>query len=358
MSTDAASVRFNFSAGPAQLPDEVHAETAEAIRFHPPSGRPLLELGHRSDAFAEIMSAAEADLRSLLGIPDSFAVLFGNGGARLHYALWLPNLAETTDAIGYVDTGYWSRMAIDEAVCQRREPRILTAPVPTDYPDLSPADSAGLAFVHYVSNETITGLSMPTPQVSCPLVCDRTSDFLSEPFDLSPYAMVYAGSQKNFGTAGLSVLVVRRDCIKEAQVLPRGFRYSVQIEARGLWHTPAVLPWFVASRMLRWIRAQGGLPEMQRRAHARARALYEYIDSSDFYRNDIHARARSRMNVCFFLPDAAREERFLVQAATAGLAGLRGHPVQGGIRASLYNAMPDAGADALLQFLRDFEATA
>ena len=358
MSTEARAGRFNFAPGPAQLPAEVVAEVACAVRAYPPTGRSLLELGHRSDAFAEIAAESEADLRALLDIPDDYAVLFGNGGARLHYALWLPNLAAPDATVGYVDTGHWSRRALAEAQCQRRSVRVLAADAPGDYPDLSDADCADCALVHYVANETLTGLAMPTPAIAPALVCDRTSDFLSAPFDIRRYALVYAGSQKTFGTAGLTALVARRERLQEAEILPAGFRYAAQIAARGLWHTPPVLPWFVASRMLRWIRAGGGLAAMHGRARKRALPLYACIDDGGPYSNAIAARARSLMNVCFRLPDARMQERFLQQAEAAGLAGLRGHAATGGVRASLYNAMPQEGADALLEFMREFARTA
>ena len=358
MSTEAPAVRFNFAPGPAQLPAAVAAEVAEAVRAYPPSGRSLLELSHHSDAFAEIAATAEADLRALLGIGADHAVLFGNGGARLHYALWPPNLAAADAALGYVDTGHWSRLALAEARCQRRRVRVFDADDAGDYPEVAAADAAECALVHYVSNETLTGLAMPPPAVACPLVCDSTSDFLSAPLDIDRFALVYAGCQKNLGAAGLTVLIARIDRLQEAEILPKGFRYAEQIAARGLGHTPPIVPWFVAARMLRWLRAEGGLDEMRRRARARAQPLYECIDAAGPYRNAIAPRARSVMNVCFQLPDAALEERFLRRAAAQGLAGLRGHPAAGGVRASLYNAMPEAGADALLQFMREFARTA
>ena len=348
MSTEGPA-RYNYAPGPAQLPPEVVAEAADAVRSFPPHGRSILELSHRSADFDAIAEQAEGDLRALLALPDDYAVLFLNGGARAQ------NLSVPDDRIGLVDSGFWSRQAIEEAR-KLRDVRVFPeSPDPADYPDLSPGDTDGLAFLHYVSNETLTGLSMPAPQTACPLVCDRTSDFLSGPFDIRPYALCYAGSQKNFGTAGLTVLVVRRDCLREETGLAPGLSYAVQARTGGLYHTPPIYPWYVGALMLRWIRDQGGLEEMERRARTRARLVYDCIDASSLYSNAIAPRARSRMNVCFTLADPELEIPFLQRAEAAGLIGLRGHKATGGMRASLYNAMPVAGAEALVEFMRDFE---
>ena len=358
MSTEDAPARYNYAPGPAQLPPEVIAEAAEAVRSCSPHGRSILELSHRSPDFDAIAEQAEGDLRALLTLPDDYAVLFLNGGARVHYALWVQNLSTQDDRIGLVDSGFWSRQAIEEA-SRLREVRVLPeSPDPTDYPDLALEDTDGLAFLHYVSNETLTGLSMPTPQVVCPLVCDRTSDFLSGPFDIRPYALCYAGSQKNFGTAGLTVLVIRRDCLREQTGLAPGLSYAIQHRAGCRHHTPPIYPWYVSALMLRWIRDQGGLEEMERRAQGRADLVYDCIDASSLYANRISPRARSRMNICFTLADPELDALFLQQAEVAGLIGLRGHKLAGGMRASLYNAMPVAGAEALVEFMRDFERKA
>lgn len=357
MSTEDALARYNYAPGPAQLPPEVIAEAAEAVRSHPPHGRSILELSHRSPEFEAIAAQAEDDLRTLLALPDDYATLFLNGGARVHYALWIQNLCATDDRIGLIDSGFWSRLAIEEAR-RLRGIHVFPSSDPTDYPDLVPADTEDLAFLHYVSNETLTGLSMPAPQAACPLVCDRTSDFLSEPFDIRPYALCYAGSQKNFGTAGLTVLVIRRDCLREETGLTGGLSYAVQARTGCRYHTPSLYAWYVGALMLHWIRDQGGLEEMGRRARTRANLVYECIDASSLYANPMAPRARSRMNACFTLADPALEEPFLQQAETAGLIGLRGHKETGGMRASLYNAMPVTGAEALVGFMRDFERRA
>lgn len=357
MSTEGAPARYNYAPGPAQLPPEVVAEAADAVHASPPHGRSILELSHRSADFDAIAEQAEGDLRALLALPDDYAVLFLNGGARVHYALWVQNLSGPDDRVGLVDSGFWSRQAIEEAR-KLRDVHVFPAVDPSDYPDFAPDDADGLAFLHYVSNETLTGLSMPAPRAACPLVCDRTSDFLSGPFDIRPYALCYAGSQKNFGTAGLTVLVVRRDCLREETGLAPGLSYAVQARTGCLYHTPPIYAWYVGALMLHWIRDQGGLEEMERRAQARASLVYDCIDASSLYANPIAPRARSRMNVCFTLADPELEVPFLQRAEAAGLVGLRGHKLTGGMRASLYNAMPVAGAEALVEFMRDFERKA
>ena len=354
LSTEDSPAPFNFAPGPAQLPPEVIAQAAEAVRAWPPYGRSILELSHRSTEFESIAAQAEDDLRTLLDIPDDYTVLFLNGGARNHYALWVENLTDPKDRIGLADSGFWSRQAIEQARRLRRA-MVFSAADPLDYPDIRPGDTADLAFLHYVSNETLTGVAMPAPTAACPLVCDRTSDFLSEPFDVHPYALCYAGSQKNFGTAGLTALVARRDCLREKALLSPGLSYATQATSGCRWHTPAVYPWFVAALMLRWIHEEGGLAEMRRRAQQRSDLLYACIDASALYANTVAPRARSRMNVCFHLADEGREAAFLQQAEAAGFIGLRGHKAVGGIRASMYNAMPVAGAEALADFMREFE---
>ncbi len=357
MSTEAPSVRYNFAPGPAQLPEPVIAQAAEAIRAIDASGRSILELSHRSPTFDAIAQRSEADLRELLGIGDEYAVLFLNGGARVHYGLWPLNISAPDARLGMILTGYWSRLAADEAA-RFRQTVPLNDPDDLDYPDLEAANVSDLDYAHYVSNETLTGIAMPTPDLSCPLVCDRTSDFLSEPFDIAPYALCYAGGQKTFGCAGLTAVVVRRDLLRTDTELPTGLDYATQEKYGCRYYTPAIYAWYVSSLYLRWIREQGGLQTMAEQAQKRATLLYDCIDRSSLYACAVASRARSRMNVCFTLEEDALHERFLKKAEIAGFAGLRGHVAVGGIRASLYNAMPITGAQALVHFMHEFERTA
>ena len=355
MSIEDAAVRFNYAAGPAQLPAEVIHQAAEAVRSFPPHARSILELSHRSPEFDAIAEQAAGDLRALLALPDDYETLFLNGGARVHYSLWVQNLSAPGDRLGLVNSGFWSRLAIEEAR-RLRDIRVFPeSPDPADYPDLTHQDTEDLAFLHYVSNETLTGLAMPPPEAACPLICDCTSDFMSKPFDLRPYALCYAGTQKNLGTAGLTVLVVHRARMREKTGLTPGLSYAAQTRAGCRYHTPSIYAWYVCALMLRWICEQGGLEEMERRGRARADRVYNCIEASSLYSSPITPRARSRMNLCFRLAEPRLEAAFLRQAETAGLAGLRGHRATGGIRASLYNAMPMAGVEALVEFMRDFE---
>ncbi len=357
MSTDIATVRYNFAPGPAQLPKPVLEEAAQAVLNFDSSERSILELSHRSDAFDAVAERAESDLRDLLSLSDDYAVLFLSSGTRTHYGLWTLNISAPDARIGMTQSGYWSRMAADEAGRFRSIVRLEQSD-PSDYPEWDPYEATALDYVHYVSNETLTGLAMPEPEVPCPLVCDHTSDFLSEPIDLQPYALCYAGAQKNFGCAGLTLAIVRRELLREEIELPKGLDYHTQMQHQCRYYTPATYAWYVASLYLRWIREEGGLEVMAQRAEARAQPLYAYIDDSSLYSCAIAPRARSRMNVCFQLSDESLLEAFLEQAEAQGLAGLRGHSAVGGIRASLYNAMPIAGAEALASFMHEFERTA
>ena len=357
MSTEAATVRYNFAAGPAQLPKPVLEQAAQAIRAIDDSGRSILELSHRSGEFDAIAERAESDLRQLLAIDPKYAVLLLASGARTHYGLWPLNLSAPDAHLGMIQSGYWSRMAADEAERFRTVVRLVQND-PSDYSQWDVAEAEGFDYAHYVSNETLSGLAMPTPELPCLLVCDRTSDFLSEPFDLQPYAMCYAGAQKNFGCAGLTIVIVNRELLREDTGLPAGLDYLTQMQHQCRFHTPATYAWYVASLYLRWIRNEGGLEAMAQRARARAQLLYECIDTSSLYTCHIAPRARSRMNVCFQLTEESLLETFLEQAESQGLAGLRGHSAVGGLRASLYNAMPIAGAEALASFMHEFERTA
>ncbi len=358
MSTEAAATLFNFAPGPAQLPPEVLAQAADAVHGYPPHGRSILELSHRSPTFDTIAQQAEEDLRQLLQLPDDYAVLFLNGGARVHYALWLDNLTTSESRLSFVLGGFWSELAYAEARRHREHIQAVQAASSTDFQELAADTLADFEYVHYVSNETLTGFRMPAPQAPGRLVCDRTSDFLSEPFDIRDYAMCYAGTQKNLGCAGLTVVVARRDCLLKSTSLPPGLSYAAQLQAGCRVHTPSIFSWYVCALMLRWIVMEGGLKAMQQRAQARAEQLYQCIDASSLYVNEIAPRARSHMNICFNLAQPELESRFLEEAEAAGLLGLRGHSSVGGLRASLYNAMPEAGAAALAEFMQNFERRA
>ena len=353
---------YNFSPGPATLPREVHERIREALRECP--GRvPLLEIGHRGDEFADIAGRAEQTLRRLLEIPSRYAVLFLAGGARAQYSMVPLNLARGDRPFDCLDTGHWSRCAISEA---RRYGRVnLVATVGAEEAlGLPPSSeweySDNAAYCHFVDNETLTGFELPPDCVrtAAPLVSDMTSNFLTRPFDVGRFGVIYAGAQKNAGIAGVTLVLVREDLLgDELPHAPALYRYAVQAEAGSLANTPPIFAWYTCGVMLEWIERQGGVTEMQRRAVERSQTLYRLVDESALYRGTVAQEWRSRVNVHFRLAVPELEPVFLERAEREGLLGLRGHRAVGGVRASLYNGMPTAGAHALADFMREFERT-
>lgn len=352
---------YNFAAGPAELPDAVLEQVREELRDCRGSGMSAMELPHRRPLFKQIAAEAEADLRELLAVPEDYAVLFMQGGARLQASALVMNLAAHGSHAAYVNTGHWSGGAMDIA---RPFIRVETAAdaAASHYRDIVPASDwhvgEGAAYVHYVANETIGGVQYrDTPEVEgAPLVTDMTSELLSRPLDISRFGLIYAGAQKNIGPAGMTVVIVRRDLLGRAlPTTPGVLDYRQQDENASMLNTPPTWSWYVAGLVFKWLKALGGLGAMEAINRRKASSLYEAIDASGFYTNNIAPRARSLMNVPFLLADAALEPVFLEEAEAAGLANLHGHQSVGGVRASIYNAMPEAGVAALIDFMRDFE---
>ena len=357
----------NFGAGPGALPVSVLAQAREALRELPGAGATIVEISHRSPEFERILAEAEANLRSLLGIDDAWAVLFLQGGARQQFALIPINfLAGSGRCAEYVVSGYWSRAAYADAAPAgssavlwdgagehyRRMPR-------RDEIALPPGRSTGAAYVHYTVNETIEGTQMPElPEFGAvPAICDLSSEVLSRPLPLERCAMIYAGAQKNLGPAGLTLVAVRRGLLERAAgSLPAMFDYRRLAEAGSLLNTPPVFAIYVTLLVTRWIRDEiGGVEEMARRNRGKARILYQVLDESGgFYRGHALPESRSSMNVTWRLRDAGLEEHFLAQAAAAGFIGLGGHRSVGGLRASLYNAVSPASCRALADFMAEF----
>ncbi|MFN2301204.1 MAG: 3-phosphoserine/phosphohydroxythreonine transaminase, partial [Gammaproteobacteria bacterium] len=303
----------------------------------------------------------ERDLRELMGIPDEYAVLFLQGGATLQFAMAPLNLLRGNDAADYFRTGLWSEKAVAEA---RRLCRVNLAvdtkgdgyrsiPAPSEW-RLDP----GAAFVHYTSNETIHGVQFrDVPECGDrPLVCDMSSDILSRPVDVSRFAIIYAGAQKNIGPAGIAVVIVRRDLIGGAAAdIPSMLDYAIHEKADSMFNTPPTLAWYFAGLTFEWLKGEGGVSALSERNARKAKLLYDAIDASDFYANPVAPADRSQMNVPFTLADASLESRFLSEAEAAGLLNLAGHRAVGGMRASIYNAMPLEGVQALVDFMKDFE---
>lgn len=353
---------YNFSAGPACLPEAVMQEAQAHFRDFAGTGLSILETSHRSGAFMEMVARTENDLRDLLGLSEDYAVLFLQGGATLQFLMTALNLARPGQITAYVDTGHWSRKAI-ACAHEVRPVTVLASAGEDDYarvPEQSSWDSLpeDAAYLHYTANETIDGLEFDfIPDVEeAPLVADMSSTILSQPLPVERFDLIYAGAQKNLGPAGLTLVLFRRELLERIQHdVPGQLDYRTQIAADSLFNTPPTLTWWMIGLQLAWIRGEGGLEEMARRARERADLVYGIIDQSEgFYTNRVERRSRSRTNIPFRTPDPGLDARFLAEAETAGLLQLRGHRSRGGLRASLYNAMPTAGVEALAEFMNDF----
>ena len=352
---------FNFSPGPAVLPEPVLRQAAaEMLDWHG-TGMSVMEMSHRGKEFMSVYAAAQACLRELLAIPENFKVLFLQGGAIGQNAIVPMNLLRGKTRADYVNTGDWAKRSIAEAehfctvnVAASGESNGFTAIPPQSEWRLDPE----AAYVHICSNETIIGLEYHwTPDTGAvPLVADMSSDILSRPLDVGRYGLVYAGAQKNIGPAGLTLVIVRDDLLGGAlPTTPSAFDYTIQAANDSMINTPPTFAIYLAGLVFEWIRAQGGLAAMAERNRAKAALLYGCIDASGFYRKRVVDADRSLMNVCFHLPDPALDAPFLEGARAAGLLNLKGHRVVGGMRASIYNAMPIEGVQALVAYMRAFE---
>ncbi len=356
---------YNFSAGPAVLPEPVLAEVQRDLLALPGVGSSIMEISHRSATFQKILDDAGQAVRRLLAVPDGYHVLFLQGGSRLQFSMVPMNLLRGTGkSADYILTGSWGKKAIDEA---RREGAVCVAwdGADTGYDRLPAASDLDLradtAYVHFTSNETIEGVQFPAePDVgSVPLVCDGSSDFLSRPLPIQRYGLVYACAQKNAGPAGVTIVVVRNDLVEHSsEGLPGMLSYRVQAKHGSLFNTAPTFGIYVVGLVARWLLDEvGGLEAMAERNRAKAAILYDAIDASGgFYRGHARSDCRSSMNVTFRLPSEELEQTFLEQAGQRQLVSLAGHRSVGGIRASIYNAMPRAGVEALGQFMREFRA--
>ncbi len=354
---------YNFGAGPALLPSPVMERAQRELRDYADTGLSILETGHRGTTFADIVARCDARLRELLNIPEDYAVLFLQGGASLQFAMLALNLSRSGEHLAYADTGYWSAKAIAAAREIRAVDVIASAGENgyTEVPSQPDWRSLGdVAYVHYTPNETIDGLEFDYIPATGdrPLAADMTSTVLSRPVDVSRYGVIYAGAQKNLGPAGLTLVVMRRDLAARAGVeVPSILRYRTHIEAGSIYNTPPIFTWYLIGLYLDWVAQEGGLEEMARRSRLRSQVVYAAIDDSGgFYVNRVAPRSRSRTNIPFRIEDRKLEKPFLDEAAEAGLRQLDGHRSRGGMRASLYNAMPLEGAEALADFMRDFQA--
>ena len=350
---------FNFSAGPAMLPAEVLARAGDEMLDWRGTGMSVMEMSHRGKEFISIAEEAEADLRELLAIPAGYKVLFLQGGATLQFAQVPMNLLHGKGKADYVVTGEWSKKAIkeaknycDAAVAATSEDRNFTyAPKQWKVRD-------DAAYVHYCSNETIGGVEFHGVPYSgkVPLVADASSHFLSRPVDVAKYALIYAGAQKNAGPAGLTFVIVREDLIgKAAKGTPTVMDYKLQADADSMLNTPATYAMYVAGLVFKWLKQMGGLPAIEKVNVQKAQLLYDFLDSSAFFKNPVAKEDRSRMNVPFTLAKPDLDAQFLKGAEAQGMVQLKGHRSVGGMRASIYNAMPLEGVQRLVDYMRDFE---
>ena len=352
---------FNFSPGPAVLPEPVlRTAAAEMLDWHG-TGMCVMEMSHRGKEFISIADKAEADLRSLLAVPDDYEVLFLQGGAIGENAIVPMNLFRGRTTADYIHTGEWSKKSIKEAgkygkvnVAASSEAEGFTRIPERSTWRLTPA----AAYVHICSNETISGVEYHwTPDVGdVPLVADMSSHILSRPLPVSRYGVIYAGAQKNIGPAGLTIVIVRKDLLERGlPICPSAFHWKEQAAADSMLNTPPTYAIYIAGLVFEWLIAQGGLPAIEEKNIAKAALLYDYLDRTAFYTNPVRREDRSRMNVPFKLPDPALDEPFLKGAKERGMVQLKGHRSVGGMRASIYNAMPIEGVQALVAWMKEFE---
>jgi len=353
---------FNFSAGPAVLPEPVLEEAKQDLVALPGVGMSVLEISHRSRAFDAIIQGCEADIRGLAAIPDRYRVLFLQGGASLQFSMVPMNLMAPGGTADYIVTGSWGKKAVKEA--QKVGAVHIAASTEADNFSRVPAQEElkldpQASYVHFTTNETIEGVEWKTsPSTGAvPLVADASSDIFCRPLDVSRYALVYAGAQKNLAPAGVTLVIVRDDLlVRSPKSLPSMLDYSIHAKEKSLYNTPPVFAIYVMSLTLKWLIGQGGLEAMARRNEEKAALLYDAIDASGgWYRPHAKPDCRSLMNVTFRLPSEDLEKTFVSDAAGQGLDGLKGHRSVGGIRASIYNAFPRKGVEALAGFMKEFQ---
>ncbi|MCW7552240.1 3-phosphoserine/phosphohydroxythreonine transaminase [Endozoicomonas gorgoniicola] len=352
---------FNFSAGPAPIPREVLEQAREELLDFKGLGASVMEISHRGKEFTRVAEESEQDLRELMNIPANYKVLFLQGGARGQFAAVPLNLKGSKKSADYVNSGYWAQSAIKEAQ------RYLNVNIIADgklsgFRQMPSQEqwrfSSDAAYVHYTPNETIGGLEFPfIPETGdVPLVADMSSNILSRPIDVSKFGVIYAGAQKNIGPAGLTVAIVRDDLLEQrSSACPAVWDYATQADKDSMYNTPPTFAWYLAGLVFKWLKRQGGLAEMDKINERKARKLYGQIESTGFYRNNIDPCWCSRMNVPFTLADPELDSVFLAEAGKEGFMYLKGHRAVGGMRASIYNAVPETHVDALVGFMQEFE---
>ncbi len=353
---------FNFSPGPATLPLEVLEKAQQEMTDWQDTGVSVMEMSHRGKEFMSIAAQTEADLREIMSIPDNYKVLFLQGGASSQFAMVPLNLMESVGKADYLLTGHWGKKAVAEGkrygdvklAVDTSDSKFTTIPASSEWNLRSDA-----AYVHYTPNETIAGVEFDhIPETGkVPLVADMSSTILSRPIDVSRYGIVYAGAQKNIGPAGLTIVIIRDDLIgKAANSVPAMLNYQTHADGNSMYNTPPTFAWYMAGLVFQWIKAKGGVVAMGKINQRKSAKLYDAIDNSGgFYTNPVDVPYRSWMNVPFILKDASLDEAFLAATREAGLVQLKGHRSVGGMRASIYNAMPEEGVDVLIDFMQQFQ---
>jgi len=354
--------KYNFSAGPAMVPAAVLERAQSEMLDWRGSGMSVMEMSHRGKEYMSIAGQAEADLREILDVPDNYKVLFLQGGASSQFSMVPMNLlSQAGEAVDYLNTGAWSKKAIAEAA-RFADVNVVASSEDSNFSSIPGFDTWNLnpdaKYFHYTPNETIGGVEFHwTPEVGdVPMVADMSSTILSRPLDVSNYGVIYAGAQKNMGPAGLTLVIVRDDLIKQPiEGTPAMFNYTTLANNDSMYNTPPTYAWYLAGLVFQWVKEQGGLSAMAEINQRKAKTLYDAIEASSFYASPVDASCRSWMNVPFTLADAGLDAEFLSRAGERGLLSLKGHRSVGGMRASIYNAMPEAGVEALVTFMNEFE---
>ena len=353
---------FNLGAGPGVLPEPVLKQAQQDLWNVAGSGMGVMELSHRGKVFDRIINEAEQACRELAAIPDNYRVLFVQGGASLQFSMVPMNLLPKGGTADYLVTGVWSQKAVKEAKLYGTVHEAVSS-ADRSFSYIPPADtirySAAPAYVHFTTNNTIYGTQWrtePAPPAGVPLIADTSSDMYSRPIDVTKYGLIYAGAQKNLGPAGVVLVIIRDDLVEAgAKDLPTMLQYRTHAKERSLYNTPPTFGIYMMGLVFKWIRSEGGLAGMAERNADKARVLYDHLDQSDFFRGSAEPESRSLMNVCFRAPTEELEAKFIAEASKRGFEGLKGHRSAGGMRASIYNAFPKAGCDALVRFMKEFE---
>ena len=353
---------YNFSAGPAMLPEEVLKEAAEEMLDYRGCGMSVMEMSHRSKVYQQIIDEAEADLRKLVGIPDNYKVLFLQGGATLQFGMIPMNLMTVNKKADYIHTGVWTKKAMADAKFFG-EVRMVASSEDKKFsyiPDVKKIKfNKDSDYVYMCDNNTIYGTKFKEyPDTGdIPLICDMSSCFLSEPIDVKKFGMIYAGAQKNVGPAGVTIVIIRDDLVARSADLPLPvyLKYAPHVENGSMYNTPPTYGIYICGKVFKWLLKTGGLEERKRLNEEKAKILYDYLDSSSFYQTSVEPAARSLMNVTFRTPSEELDTLFLEEVKKYKFTNLKGHRSTGGLRASIYNAMPKAGVEALVKFLKEFE---